>query len=78
MEILKKLAYENKKGVLLTTHDMEPALRFADKLWLLGTDGEFEEGIPQKLIEDGSINRFFDNEEVFFNKETVRFEKSNI
>jgi len=78
MEILINLAHEHKKGILLTTHDMEPALRFADKLWLLGINGEFEEGEPQKLIEDGSINRFFDNEEVVFNKDKVRFEKSNI
>ncbi|RLD39988.1 MAG: ABC transporter ATP-binding protein [Bacteroidetes bacterium] len=78
MEILKKLAHDQDKGILLTTHDMEPALRFADKLWLLGTDGEFEEGEPRELIKNGSINRFFDNEEVVFNRETVRFEKSNV
>jgi len=78
MEILKKLAHDQNKGILLTTHDMEPALRFADKLWLLGTDGEFEVGEPRELIKNGSINRFFDNDEVVFNRETVRFEKSNV
>jgi len=78
MEILKKLAHDQNKGILLTTHDMEPALRFADKLWLLGLNGEFEVGEPRELIKNGSINRFFDNDEVVFNKETVRFEKSNV
>ncbi len=77
MEILKKLAHDHNKGILLTTHDMEPALRFADKLWLLGTDGEFEEGIPEALIQNGSINRFFDNDEVVFNRTSKRFEKND-
>jgi iron complex transport system ATP-binding protein len=76
METLKKLAHDHNKGILLTTHDMEPALRFADKLWLLGTAGEFEEGEPQQLVQSGSINRFFDTEEVVFNKEALRFEKN--
>ena len=75
MELLKNLAHEHKKGILLTTHDMEPALRFADKLWLLGTNGDFKEGKPQQLIREGSINLFFDNEEVVFDAESKRFEK---
>jgi iron complex transport system ATP-binding protein len=75
MELLKNLAHEHKKGILLTTHDMEPALRFADKLWLLGTKGDFKEGKPQQLIREGSINLFFDNEEVVFDAEAKRFEK---
>jgi iron complex transport system ATP-binding protein len=75
MELLKSLAHKHNKGVLLTTHDMEPALRFADKLWLLGNKGEFEEGEPQNLVNEGSINRFFDNEDVVFDGESKRFEK---
>lgn len=76
MEMLRKLAHVHNKGVLLTTHDMEPALRFADKLWLLGSNGEFEEGNPRTLVQNGSINRFFDNEEVVFNPVARRFEKT--
>ncbi|MCF6171239.1 MAG: ABC transporter ATP-binding protein [Bacteroidales bacterium] len=75
MELLKKLAHEHHKGILLTTHDMEPALRFADKLWLLGTSGEFEEGPPETLVEQGSINRLFDTDVVVFNSTARRFEK---
>lgn len=76
MEMLRKLAHVHNKGILLTTHDMEPALRFADKLWLLGNKGEFEEGVPQALVQGGSINRFFDNDEVAFNPTALRFEKT--
>lgn len=77
MEMLRQLSHVHKKGILLTTHDMEPALRFADKLWLLGNKGEFEAGSPQTLVQNGSINRFFDNEEVMFNRADRRFEKTN-
>ncbi len=75
MEMLKTLAHGHEKAVLLTTHDMEPALRFADRIWLLGVNGEFEEGVPDELVRRGSINRLFDNETVVFDSTARRFEK---
>ncbi len=75
MELLRSLCQQNDKGILITTHDMEPALRFADKLWLFADQRHFQEGSPEQLIRGGSINSFFDTEEVVFNPENRRFEK---
>jgi len=35
MEMLKELAHSQRKGILLSTHDLELASRFADVLWEL-------------------------------------------
>ncbi len=73
MQLLKKLTTEQGKSVLLTTHDSELALQFADTLWLLGNH-RFESGSPITLIANGQINQLFDQDGVFFNPNTLRFE----
>lgn len=74
MELLKNLTKKENKAILMTTHDIESALRYADIVWLLGRDGNFEIGKPNKLISSGLINKFFDSDEVVFNSENLRFE----
>jgi len=73
MHLVKKLTKEFNKGVLMATHDIEAAVDYADQLWLLGKNGEFEEGLPQNLIGSGSLNRFFDQQNIIFDKKTKRF-----
>jgi len=75
MELLKGLTIKNKKAILMTTHDIESALRYADEVWILGKNGEFETGKPEIVTNSGLINEYFDNEEVIFNKSKLRFEK---
>ena len=41
MTLLHRLAVEQKKAILLSTHDIEQALVLADKLWLLSKDELF-------------------------------------
>ncbi|MBU2554770.1 MAG: ABC transporter ATP-binding protein [Bacteroidetes bacterium] len=73
MRLLKKLSVEHQKSILLTTHDSELAMQFADKLWLLGHQ-DFQSGLPQTMIKEGHINRLFDQADVAFNPLTLRFE----
>ncbi len=75
MELLKTLSHDFHKGILLTTHDLEPALRFADTLWLFSRDGRFASGKPDFLVESNAINTFFDTQELSFNKKSQRFER---
>lgn len=74
MALVRKLATEHKKGILLATHDLDAALKYADRLWLIGKNGKSEIGGPKQLVETGKINRFFDTEDVAFNIEKQRFE----
>lgn len=74
MNLLNKLVVNHQKTILLTTHDTELALRYATKLWLLGKENYFEEGMPDVMAESGQINQLFDKEGVVFNKINKRFE----
>lgn len=74
MQLLKNLTSNKTKSVLLTTHDSELAMQFADELWLVGKNHTFVSGTPAALIENGHINNLFDQEGVKFNPKTLRFE----
>ncbi|RLD91117.1 MAG: ABC transporter ATP-binding protein [Bacteroidetes bacterium] len=72
MHLLRAISRQGKT-ILMTIHDVELALQFADTLWLLGKDGSFETGIPGDLINKGSINKLFDRGNVKFNSDKRRF-----
>ncbi len=74
MNLMNELVVNHNKTILLTTHDTELALRYATKLWLLGKENYFEEGMPDIMAQSGQINRLFDREGVVFNKMNKRFE----
>lgn len=72
MQLLKQLAHKENKTILLSTHDVELALHFADNLWMLRNDG-ITEGEPHTLAHDGDINRFFSTEGIRFDATQMRF-----
>ncbi|MDR3366075.1 MAG: ABC transporter ATP-binding protein [Prevotellaceae bacterium] len=47
--LLKRLAQEQRRAVLFSTHDMSIALKLADRVWVM-CDGEFYQGSPQALM----------------------------
>lgn len=59
MRLLRVIARENRKTVLLSTHDLELALAMADKLWLMGSDGRIVTGPPAQLALGGEVKRCF-------------------
>ena len=75
MQLLKTIPQQGK-SILMTIHDVELALHFADTLWLLGKDGTFQKGNPTPLIDNDSINRLFDRGSVKFDKVKRNFLKS--
>lgn len=74
MNIIRTLSTKHKKGVLLATHDLDAALKFADRIWLIGKNGMNVLDKPQNLVDKGKINLFFDQDDVVFNKKNLRFE----
>ena len=64
-ETLRRLARGQQKAILLSTHDVDSALRMADCLWLLpeagaeGAAGAMVCGDPQTLLADGTLECFF-------------------
>lgn len=73
MKLLSELAHTEGKSILLSTHDVELALRFADTLWLLSADG-IVSGTPAQLSHEGAIAHFFARDGLCYNAEQMRFE----
>lgn len=59
MLLLRRLAEALHKTILVSTHDLEHALRFSDKLWLLDKEHGLTIGTPESLQENGSIEEYF-------------------
>jgi iron complex transport system ATP-binding protein len=66
MGMLRTLARETGRAILLSTHDLDLALRSADRLWLLGGDGLLHAGAPEDLVLSGAFERAFASERVNF------------
>ena len=58
MQVLRVLAHEHQKSVLLSTHDVELALRFSDTLWLLADGDSLITGHPDEMRENKSLAQF--------------------
>ena len=70
MLLLQRLAHEERKTILLSTHDLETALQTADRLWLLA-DGTLHDGTPHELADRGFIDEYIGRKSVKFDKQTL-------
>lgn len=70
MVLLRKLAREQGKAIVLSTHDIDSAIQMADNLWLLSKGKAVRCGAPEDLIMDGTIGEFFSKENVVFDNAT--------
>ena len=70
---LGTLAVDAGKAIVVSTHDIELALRFAGKLWLV-CDGLLYEGSAQQLADDGLLQRFINGDGILYDKENNRIE----
>ncbi|MFN6559282.1 MAG: ABC transporter ATP-binding protein [Nostoc sp. ChiSLP01] len=66
MQLLRQLARETNQAILLSTHDLNLALRLADKVWLLSTNGILHVGAPEDLVLSGAFANTFRSEGVEF------------
>jgi ABC-type cobalamin/Fe3+-siderophores transport system ATPase subunit len=48
VRLLRTLAHEHDLTVVMSTHDLDLALREADRTWLLGADGALLDGTPDR------------------------------
>ena len=71
-QLLKKLAVELGRSILISTHEVQLATQMADVLWLMNADGIIS-GSPEDLIREGRINELFDRNTIHFDKETRQF-----
>lgn len=73
LQMLRRLAHEQHKSILLSTHDVELALQLSDCLWLM-EENHLSIGTPSELAADGSLSRFINRDGIRFNEQKMRIE----
>lgn len=73
MTMLRTLARETGRAILLSTHDLDLALRTADRIWLLPKGGSLQVGAPEDLVLSGAFEAAFRGEGVTFDAYTGSF-----
>lgn len=70
IRLLRNLARETGKAIIMSTHELDLALQAADKIWLMTMDNVTFSGAPEDLV----LNDIF---EKAFTKEGIEYDKSH-
>lgn len=73
IRLLRKLARETEKAILLSTHELDLALKAGDRLWLMNRDRALFDGVPEDLVLNGTFERVFQKDSFDFDRETGSF-----
>ncbi len=65
LNLMVSLARNEEKGLLMSTHDIQSAINYSDKIWLM-TEGGIKEGGTEDMVADGSIGEMFRGSSVTF------------
>ena len=72
VHLLQRLTRTKRKTILFSTHDLNIAMREADKLWLI-TDDALYEGAPEDLILNRQFARMFEETKLRFDDSKGEF-----
>ncbi len=73
MRVLRHLAGSTGRAILLSTHDLDLALRSADTIWLLPRGGPLYTGAPEDLVLNGAFEATFRGDGVVFDRQSGAF-----
>lgn len=73
IRLLRKLARNTGKGILLSTHELDLALKAADQLWLMDQGGKTHAGTPEDLVLSGIFESVFERDSFDFDRSTGSF-----
>jgi iron complex transport system ATP-binding protein len=73
MGLLRRLTRDQSIAVIVSTHDLELALRTADIVWLLMPGGEVVTGAPEDVILSGGVATAFEGRQIRFHPEERGF-----
>lgn len=77
MDLLHDLASGKDKAVLTSTHELDLALRHADRIWLMNDEGQISQGAPEDLVLNGSFAQIFNRAGVHFDPLSGSFDTQN-
>lgn len=73
MLLLHRLAHQTRKGILLSTHELDLALQAGDRIWLMDSKNGIECGVPEDLVFNGSFDKTFKSKNYIFNASNGNF-----
>lgn len=73
MKLLRNLAHEQKRAILISTHELDLAIQSADELWLMQANNKISFGSPEDLILNNSMQDVFAQSSVDFDHLTGMF-----
>ncbi|MCT4615262.1 MAG: ABC transporter ATP-binding protein [Marinifilaceae bacterium] len=73
MNLLKRLAEETSKSILLSTHELDLASQTADTIWLMNKKSKLISGCPEDLILNNEIENTFGGDSFSYDKHTGNF-----
>ena len=59
MTLLRRLAHDLNKAIMVASHELDLALQTADNIWLATSGGSIITGIPEDLVLSGSFDDVF-------------------
>ena len=74
LKLLKDLATETGRSILMATHELELGIQIADSLWMAYKHAEMITGTPEDLILDGAFSKMVDHDTIHFDDLHGRFE----
>ena len=72
MQLLRQLARSAERAILISTHDLDLALRSCDQLWLMSGAGIIS-GAPEDLVLNGRLGETFNAAGITFDKRIGSF-----
>jgi iron complex transport system ATP-binding protein len=73
MRLLRTMARQTKKAIILSTHELDLALQAADAIWLMMPNQSLMTGTPEDLIINGTFEKAFRKNGFDFCRDTGTF-----
>jgi iron complex transport system ATP-binding protein len=73
LKLLKDLASNTGKSILMATHELELSLQIADNIWMAFKNDLLVAGTPEDLVLNGSFNKMINHESIHFDDSHGRF-----
>lgn len=72
LKLLKRLAFETRKTILFSTHEIDFAIQLCDKMIVMNKDG-FEFGRPKELVQCRAFSSLFPEDLILFDPKSGRY-----
>ncbi|MDD6140225.1 MAG: ABC transporter ATP-binding protein [Bacteroidales bacterium] len=73
LQLLHDLARDDRRTILISSHDIQQSMALSDRLWIVSDSGEIVSGVTEDLILADKISLLFNNRNVAFDAATGDF-----